>query len=116
MKKHSIASLIIWACVFVLALIAATFSLRSQERPQERPQERDTVYLQYQCVCDSSFVRRVNYRIDRQIDLNGTIFNSLKDHAQAYYVMERRLDSLREVLHTWMVRPEEPKQKRKPKR
>lgn len=105
MKKHSIASFIIWACVFILALIAATFSLRSQER--------DTVYSQYQCVCDSDFVRRVSSRIDKQIDLNITIFNTFKDHAQAYHVLKHRIDSLGEVLHQWMLRSDE---KQTPKR
>jgi len=76
---------------------------------------QDSTRTQQQtCPCDSLFVRRVNYRIDRQLDVNGTVWSALHDQKQVNAVLESRMDSLRAIVREWSERQaQEQKKKRR---
>jgi hypothetical protein len=107
MKKHIAIYVLLWICAALLVLVAMTVSLVGQER--------DTVWntrtVIVQCPCDSAFVRYARFRFERNTDQTILIMNALKDHAQAYYVLQHRVDSLREVLHKHSFSP--PKKRKK---
>ena len=90
----------------MLVLVAVvTVNLLGQDstRTQQQP-----------CPCDSLFVRRVNYRIDRQLDVNGTVWSALHDQKQVNAVLESRMDSLRAIVREWSERQaQEQKKKRR---
>jgi hypothetical protein len=86
MKKHTWAIFFVWMFMLILAFVGAVTAMFSQER--------DTVYFVQSCPCDTAFMRRTAARIDRQADVNVQIFNALNDHARAYYILKRRIDSI----------------------
>lgn len=85
MKNNTV--LVAFWLVFFIALLACTVAV-AQDSTRTQP---------CTCPCDSAFVRRANYRFDRQFDHNSTIYSTLKDQAEMLYILEKRIDSLRSL-------------------
>jgi hypothetical protein len=107
MRKFTIHWALVWifAVVLITLLAVQAFAQDSTARPKP-------------CPCDSLFVRRVNYRIDRQLDINGTVWSALHDQKEVNATLEARIDSLRAMVREWtqrQIQTEQPKtKKRKP--
>lgn len=96
-----------WALIFMLfcmalLLVTALHTFGQQDSTRTQP-----------CPCDSLFVRRVNYRIDRQQDVNGTVWSALHDQKQVNAVLESRIDSLRAIVREWSERQAQTQKSRK---
>lgn len=96
MKKVTWLLWVVWLLAIFTAIVCMTAQLVAQ----------DTVVITqgYVVHADSAQLRRLSYRADRQLDLNETIFKALRDHARATFMVERRLDSLREYVRFWTAR------------
>lgn len=106
MKKFQLT----WALIFMLfclLLVAftATFALGQQDTARTKT---------CTCPCDSAFMRRVAYRIERHSETNDRIFSTLRDYEEAQYALEKRLDSLKIIVRTWSERQQQPKKRKQP--
>lgn len=100
MKKHTYLWVIIWTLLF-LAFVSIAGTLFAQDTSSVR-----------RCPCDSNFTRRVNYRIERQLEVNGTFWSALQDQKQINAVLENRLDSLFALVRTRQERQQQPKKRK----
>jgi hypothetical protein len=105
MKKFQLT----WALIFMLTCMALlvvtalhTFGQQDTTRTQQQP-----------CPCDSLFVRRVNFRIERQLDVNGTVWSALRDQKEVNATLEARIDSLRAIVREWSERQAQTQKSRK---
>lgn len=96
MKNFRFQYILILLLVFVLLCLTAF---------QAFGQQKDTLTTASKpCVCDSTFIMRLNYRIERQTDFNDRMKSAIKDREEATALLESRLDSLRSYVHEWMHR------------
>jgi hypothetical protein len=88
MKKHTTICFVIWTLVLFLALARMAATLFAQDKKSAAKASTKP------CPCDTNFVRRVNYRIERQLEVNGTVWSAFHDQKEINAVLEARLDSL----------------------
>jgi hypothetical protein len=110
MKKFQLT----WAFIWMMAMMAMLFVLAANVFGQDTTNGRDATHRvsTQPCPCDSLFVRRVNFRIERQLDVNGTVWSALRDQKEINAVLESRLDSLRALVRTWQERQQQPKKRK----